>query len=268
MHFLTNQEAEALKLRFSNLLDNQGHDEEVIQQFMQDHTQLIPRHFVQNHEIHLFSAIRKLPFGADYKSDFCFLAKSSADYNCVLIEIEKASKKYFNKDGSFTNDFDKAIEQVEGWRAWLQLKGNADSFDSNTLMLFRRNVMSWNPVYFKFVLVYGRRAEFETDDKRTARIRAKERDDFQILTYDSLVEQLSTKYPLYLTAVRNGGIDVLNDMFLGEYSLFEYTEATQMRIKDCLRADLERAARAGEGWQPPRDLQKFLDRLKIMNRIP
>ncbi len=45
---------------------------------------------MQNHGIHLSLVLRKLSFGADYKTDFFFFSKSSDDWNAVFIEIEEA----------------------------------------------------------------------------------------------------------------------------------------------------------------------------------
>ena len=96
----TDKSVKRLKAEFSKLLD-QNLTEQNYQLFMEENTRLVPREFVQNHGIHFSLVLRKLGFGADYKSDFVYLSKSSDDWNCVLIEIERPGAKFF-KTG--TND--------------------------------------------------------------------------------------------------------------------------------------------------------------------
>ena len=115
-----------LEDQFENLI-NQNHPEEIYQKAIENNTRLIPREFVQNHDVHFDVVLRKLSLARDYVTDFFFLAKSSADWNCVLIEIEKPSSKYF-KDGSldFHDDFMKGLNQISRWRAWFD---NQDNFN-------------------------------------------------------------------------------------------------------------------------------------------
>jgi hypothetical protein len=67
----TDKSVKRLKAEFSKLLD-QNLTEQNYQLFMEENTRLVPREFVQNHGIHFSLVLRKLGFGADYKSDFTF----------------------------------------------------------------------------------------------------------------------------------------------------------------------------------------------------
>jgi hypothetical protein len=103
-------------------------EEQVYQAFLEIHTRLIPREFVQNHGIGCSLAVRKLSFGLDYKSDFFYFSKSSDDWNAVFIELEKPSSKFFkNNSNKFHADFIAAIEQINQWRAWFE-RGNQEAF--------------------------------------------------------------------------------------------------------------------------------------------
>ena len=110
--------AEEEKNEFLNLLEG-DHKEQVYQAFLEKHTRFIPREFVQNHGIGVSLVLRKLSFGADYKSDFFFFSKSSDDWNAVFIEIEKPSSQFFRSN---TNDFHphflSALQQINQWKAW------------------------------------------------------------------------------------------------------------------------------------------------------
>ncbi|MDD9731084.1 DUF4263 domain-containing protein [Mameliella sp. AT18] len=119
---------EDLKSQYLSLLDEER-KEQVYQDFIEQHTGLIPRMFVQNHGVHFGLVLRKLPFGADYKSDFFFFSKSSIDWHAVLIEIENPSSRYFKPNSNeISSEFQKAIHQIKTWEAWLNDQANAAGF--------------------------------------------------------------------------------------------------------------------------------------------
>ena len=206
--------------------------EQVYQKFIENHTQLVPREFVQNHGVACQIVLRKLPFGADYKSDFFFLSKSSDDWNAVFIEIEKPSSLFF-KDGTneFHRDFVHALQQIGQWRAWLDDNQAALLNMVNTLRV--PETMRRNKTYNKFVLVYGRRAEYGTNDIRRGLIRAQERPDFKIMTFDSLAEDLEHKDELMLGIRRNEYIDLINEVC--DDIAFRWLEPTEIRVTEAHR---------------------------------
>jgi len=87
---------EEKRAKFLELL-NEGHEEQIYQTFLEQNTHLIPREFVQNHGIGLGLVLRKLPFGADYKTDFFYFSKSSDDWNAVFIELEKPTSQFLRQ---------------------------------------------------------------------------------------------------------------------------------------------------------------------------
>ena len=181
------------------LLD-ETHPEQVYQRYREDLTVLVPRGFVQNHGIHFDLVFRKISLAKDYAPDFFYLSKSSADWNLVFVEIEKPYSRYF-KDNSndLHQDFLAGLDQIARWRAWLDNPANASGFIDGTIAPVRvPESMRRNKCHIKYVLVHGRRAEFEGSELRRALIRAREADDFHIVSFDSLLVALHTKSPLYL----------------------------------------------------------------------
>ncbi|TIL32968.1 hypothetical protein [Mesorhizobium sp.] len=71
--------------------------------------------------------------------------------------------------------------------------------------------MQRNPTYPKFVLVFGRRAEYAESELRRSRIDAEERDDFKIFTFDSLAEGLYGKRTLWFGVRRAEFMDLQNE---------------------------------------------------------
>lgn len=226
--------APELRERFLRLLDEQK-GEQVYQAFMERHTRLIPREFVQNHGLHFDLVLRKLKFGADYISDFFYMSKSSDDWNLVFVEIEKPQSRYF-KDGSneFHPDFLKGLQQIGLWRAWLTDPANLAGFLKQLQPIRLPLTMTRNPSHPKFVLVHGRRAEYHGNDVRRSLVQAQERPDFKIMSFDSLVEGLAHKHDCYIGVRHNEYVEILGDRIITA-ELFGWIEPTSFKVSKALR---------------------------------
>jgi hypothetical protein len=225
---------EELRDAYLKLID--GNDvESVYQTFIEQNTRLIPRDFMQNHYVSNSIVLRKLSLGADYKSDFAFLSKSSSNWNAVHIEIEKPWMKYFKgSDQKLSRHFQDAIDQINDWRAWFLNNANADSFRNIVRPLLNPDNMASNPINHKFILVYGRRAEYAGNPQRSAKIASLKTDDFTIISFDSLAEQLSSKSELSIGVRKNNGIDLYRDEILDPF-MYGSMEPTLFSISSTLR---------------------------------
>jgi hypothetical protein len=222
-----------LKRQFANLLDKEE-SEQKYQEFLETYTQFIPREFVQNHGIHFRLVLRKLSLSKDYATDFFFLSKSSDDWNAVFIEIEKPYSKFFkNNSNDFHPDFLQAIQQINKWRAWLSQPENLEHFSRTTLGSLKQP-LTYNPVYPKYVLVFGRRGEYEKNAIRRNLIRAQEREDFKIISYDSLLENTELNYELYVGIRKNEHCEIISDKYLSD-NIFRYLEAEELRVKEVVK---------------------------------
>jgi hypothetical protein len=233
-------ELEIIRAEFQKLLD-EGHPEQVYQKYMEEHTALIPREFVQNHGIHFDLVFRKISLAKDYAPDFFYLSKSSADWNLVLVEIEKPHSRYFKEQSNDLHpDFLTGLDQIARWRAWFDNPANLAGFIDGTIAPVRvPEIMRRNKCYVKYVLVHGRRVEFEGSELRRGLIRAREADDFHIVSFDSLLEALHTKGLLYLCIRKNEHVEIVSDRFIDE-SVFSLVDPTQLKIVDKLREDIVR----------------------------
>lgn len=231
--------AQKLIDEFSLLMDG-GHPEQTYQSFIEKNPQLLPREFIQNHGLHFSTAIRKLSLASDYTTDFFYLAKSSADWHCVLVEIEKPHSQYF-KEGSndFHPQFISALAQINRWRAWFENRSNFEGFVNGTIRPLRvPEGMTRNPCYIKYVLVHGRRSEFDRNEQRAAMIRAQERDDFRIMSYDSLLEDLLSKSDLYVAIRKNEKYEITTSHFVND-TVFVWMDPSYLRVSQALRDDIE-----------------------------
>lgn len=225
---------------FFKLLDD-GVREQKIQKFLEENTRFIPREFVQNHGICHSLVIRKLPFGADYKSDFFYFSKSSADWNAVFIEIEKPTSRFFKAStNELHSDFLRAIQQIKQWKAWFLSDQNKAGFLSSVSAIQVPAHMAKNPTFNKYVLVFGRRSEYSLNVDRLRLVRACETDDFKIISFDSLAEDLERKYEVAIGSRHNQFIDILTDHST-DPDLYSWIEPTQIRVSKSLHEKLKNA---------------------------
>jgi len=230
---------EAKKAEFLKLLD-EGHEEQVYQDFLERNTQFIPREFVQNHGISLGLVLRKLSFGSDYKTDFFYFSKSTDDWNAVFIELEKPTSQFFRGNtNEFHGDFLRAQQQINQWRAWFISDPSKAGFLASVSAVQVPEHMARNPTYNKYVLVFGRRAEYAGNEDRRRQVKAVETDDFKIITFDSLAEDLSKKYALTIGSRHNQFIDILTDE-ITEPGMFAWMEPTRLRVSKSLHEKLSK----------------------------
>jgi hypothetical protein len=230
--------AAALEKEFLELLDKEE-KEQVYQDFLERNTALIPREFIQNHGLHFDLVLRKMSLASDFTPDFFYMAKSSADWNLVFVEIEKPQSRYFkNAKNELHPDFLAGLDQIARWRAWFDSSANRAGFIDGTIDPIRvPATMRRNPCHIKYVLVHGRRSEFEGSDIRRGLIRAREAEDFKILSYDSLVESLHSKDHLYLGVRKNDRVEITSPHFVSE-NIFGWVEPSYLRITQALKNDI------------------------------
>lgn len=230
---------------FASLLDR-TEVEQSYQDVLESSPRLIPQEFVQNHGIHFGLIFRKLKLAENHVTDFFFLSKSSADWNAVFIELELPSSRYF-KEGteSFHPDFHKGLEQINSWRAWLSKASNLKHLMEQTLdPIWVPSWMRANPVFPKFVLVTGRRKELCTDNLRRSLVTSQEKEDFKILSYDSLLDGYRTNEEVYVAVKTNSRIRVLGDEYRRPVD-FDWIEPDRYELSAELVAQI-RNAMAGD----------------------
>ncbi|MDE0002260.1 MAG: DUF4263 domain-containing protein [Rhodospirillaceae bacterium] len=241
--------------------------EAAYQTFIEKHTSLVPREFELNHGIWASMVFRQLPLGSSYKPDFAFITKSTVQWRCVFVEIERPGFKFFgtSKETPFDPHFNQALQQIGRWRAWFEEDGLAKATQVFGPMLTFPQAR--DPVDVRFVLVYGRAAELESNPQRRSWVRAEQREDLRIMSFDGLVEGLESKEELYLGAMHNEYVEVLSDTFLS-WTLFQHMEPECIRVNESLFASAERAMSRNSGgesllarWQA-KHVQSGLERLK------
>lgn len=232
-----------LKKEFTNLLDK-CEKEEVYQEFLKKHTELIPTTFMLNHGVHHSLVFSKLAIGNSLISDFCFISKSSAEWNIVFIELEKPDARFFNKDGTQSNDLNKGYSQILDWKRYFSLPENQLAFKRRPVIktiMAGNPKMYDNPCNFKYILVLGRRKTLE-ESNFTEKRRELCTNDIYVMTYDSLYENLSQKDKKYICRIKDDYLYIDSDEFISD-SVFAWTDCTNIRAKQRVIDKLE------ENWQ-------------------
>lgn len=180
-----------LKDEFLKLLESdapQGQQkEQMIQNFLETNSELIPIPNVLNHGLHFDFIISKFPVAHNLVSDYVYLTKSSAQWIVTLVELEISEKSIFTSsmDKEIASaSFNHALDQVRSWKAYL--KENRGEFLSRLRPLMQP--MGGNPIEFQYQLVIGRSADKNKNDRRKEYIAELERErGITIMSYDSLL---------------------------------------------------------------------------------
>lgn len=175
-----------LKNQFNSLIDDRSTSENELQLFFEKNPEILPILNTQGHGLHLSSVITKLPLGLKYKTDFVYLNKDSAEWRVCFIEIEKATKEIFKKDGDFTVDFNQAYEQIESWHNWLKLNESEKFVRKSLKNIMVPLGMRDNPISFHYILVIGKKDGSWTQEQLT-KWNNRKKNNIQLFTYDQVL---------------------------------------------------------------------------------
>jgi hypothetical protein len=195
-----------LMKRWQALVDSEdSRNERLLQEFLERHPSLLPgSHSVDGDSGHspfpiAVIAKPKLPGLSDREPDFMWLATDSSSLYPVLIEIETPHKAWFyGARAEIHSDFTHAYGQLAEWRAWFGRGHNRTAFLEYygiPPMLARRQLAP------RYVLVHGRRDNFESIPRRREKRAELARHDERLMSFDRLTP---TKSSVLYSTVRKG----------------------------------------------------------------
>jgi Shedu protein SduA, C-terminal len=192
--------------RWQSLLDSEdSRDESLLQAFLERHPSLLPgSHSMDGDSGHgpfpvAVIAKPKLPGLSDREPDFMWLASDSSSLYPVLIEIETPHKVWFYGDrAEIHSDLTHALGQLAEWRAWFDRGHNhtafLDYYDIPPEMARRK-------LEPRYVLVHGRRDNFESIPRRREKRAALAKPDERLMSFDRLTP---AKNSVLYSTVRKG----------------------------------------------------------------
>ena len=161
--------------------------EQVIQDFLEEHTELIPTPNLLNHHLHMNSIVTKFRLSTAITTDYLYITKSSDSWRITLVELESSDKDIFTKNtktSTHTAEFNAAVSQVVNWKIFL---------DKNKQEAIRplKPLLTPTPldrIEFHYQLIIGRSANKNLSDNRKELFQyAAKTNNIDILTYDSLM---------------------------------------------------------------------------------
>lgn len=160
--------------------------------------------------------------------DFLFVTKTSVQLQVVFIEIEDPSKKIFTEKDYFNADFNQAYQQLEDWEQWFQHGTNQTVLRDSLNSVIDHSMMARLPMKAEFVLVYGRRSEYENMNMRIQRLSQKNKAPFKVMSFDRLTCAPYTSDLITVRLDQNGA----HALQVDERYEYEYTNrATHRNIQ-------------------------------------
>jgi antiviral defense system Shedu protein SduA len=177
--------------KYFKLLNAPGATEMSIKPFLDANPSFIPTPWMLNHQLHFGLILPQLEISAALRTDYVYLTKSSTSWWCVLVEFESPSGRLFKNGIGVTthSDLNRGLNQIDEWRDYL--KKHKEAFLSQLDPI--RLPLNKNPVDFRYVLVMGRRSEFEASTRKIERYSDYEtgarHPDMRVLTYDAVASE-------------------------------------------------------------------------------
>ncbi|GGX13988.1 Shedu immune nuclease family protein [Undibacterium macrobrachii] len=164
--------------------------EQVVQDFLEQHTELIPTPNRLNHHLHFQSVVSKFPLGTELTTDYVYITKSSDVWRVTFVELESPDKCIFTSDVKKTNttaEFNAALNQVRSWKHYLD--ENKNEVIRRLDPLLQPINMRRNPVEFHFQLIIGRSQDKNLSVDRKKHFRGLiDETGIELLTFDKLID--------------------------------------------------------------------------------
>jgi hypothetical protein len=182
---------ELLMGQWQTLLDSPAsQDEHLLQAFLERHPSLLPgSNSVDGDSGHTAFPMAvitqpKLPSLSDRHPDFMWIATDSESVYPIMIEIETPHKQWFyGQRAEIHSALTHAQGQLAEWRAWFNQGPNRTLFlDMYQVPQMLRD-LRLSP---RFVLVYGRRANYAGSRLRQAKRAELAREDERLMSFDRL----------------------------------------------------------------------------------
>jgi antiviral defense system Shedu protein SduA len=111
--------------------------------------------FLLNHQLHFDAVVSQFRHNTNLTADFCYLAKSTASWWLVLIEIEPPDVPLFRANKLRlipTAEFTERIAQIQDWRDTVSPESTQVIAQLDAI----RKSLTRNVVHFRYVLIVGR----------------------------------------------------------------------------------------------------------------
>lgn len=181
--------------------------EQVIQDFLEEHAELIPTSNRLGHQLHFDFVISKFALSPELTTDYVWLTKQSDRWHIVLVELESSDKEIFNgnMDTPHTSShFNNAMNQVRSWKNFVC--ENKKEVLRRLMPLLQPVSMRENPVDFRYQLIIGRSSNKNATNGRKKYIVELEKESgIRIMTYDTIIDLYKNDRRYAKNIIRSSG---------------------------------------------------------------
>lgn len=187
------EQEEGLLRRFEDVLRDKAPDgrqkEQVVQDFLEENSELIPLPNLLNHGLHFEFIISKFPLSTALTTDYVYITKSSDRWRITFVELEVPEKAFFNETfdrAAASAKFNGALDQVRSWETFVTK--NQEEVLRRLRPLMQPETMWRNPVEFNYQLIIGRSDNKNATTERMEYIqRLRDKERIEVMSYDSLI---------------------------------------------------------------------------------
>lgn len=195
--------------KYKSLLSSEKTTEKDMQLFFENNSCFLPGYFpprFSGGHCPIFNFLISQPRLSGLKQripDFMWFATHSAAWMPTLIEIESPHKTLFNKSQFQTAEFTQAANQLIQWKTWFNHPAN--------VILFQKEygipdqITRFRKISPHYILIYGRRTEFENDENLSnLRSEIPRGNDEELVSFDRLEAHNISCSAITVKAVGNG----------------------------------------------------------------
>lgn len=194
MHSQKLQQNEMLVAEFENLLKNTPptgrQKEQIVQDFLEENSELIPAIARLNHQVHFDMVISKYALCPEYITDYIWMTKASDRWRVVLVELESPDKPIFTNNMDEVRpsaQFNAAMDQVRSWKTFIS--DNREEVIRRLWPFFKPDNMRDNPIEFYYELIIGRSSNKNATQNRRKYINMLEKEsEIHIMSYDTIID--------------------------------------------------------------------------------
>lgn len=182
--------------------------EQVVQEFLEMNTELVPMPNRLNHMLHFEAIVSKFPLSTELITDYLYITKSSDLWRITLVELEVPDKSIFTSDAKKVNtsaEFNAALNQVRSWKLFVD--ENRQEVIRKLEPLLQPLGMRRNPIEFNYQLIIGRSADKNLSAARMKHFRGLVKETgIEIMSYDTLINWYRNDFRFQKNVLRLSGV--------------------------------------------------------------
>nr|WP_246732173.1 Shedu anti-phage system protein SduA domain-containing protein [Rhizobium laguerreae] len=242
--------------KFQVLLDSNENigkkREQEVQDFLEEHTELIPTISEVSAQVHMNSIISKFPLARGMITDYVFLTRNSGRWEITLVELEVPEKPIYLADvdrPSFSSDFTRAEAQVRQWKRYVE--NNRTQVIEALRPIMKPDMDPPNPVEFRYQLIIGRSDTKNLTTERKEDFNKHQRESgIQVMTYDRVIniyrDGIRSKRNV-MRASKNRF--AFKSLLPNPYHIFSVLSPTVLKLTTEQIADLEKDGHHMDAWK-------------------